>query len=120
MDHGVDIYWKHMTLHTFELNDYSEWLFSWTFTLHGVMRQQTWGDVADYIIASSGVHGRMQRYDERIIKIDPYLPKLSQKDCVGVFSSPTLNIHSIRTYEQHKNSTNNYYRDTTYKKWPVM
>jgi len=27
---------------------------------------------------------RIQRSGEKIIKIGPYLPKLSQKDCVGV------------------------------------
>ena len=53
-----------------------------TFKFHKVMQQHIRGKVADYIKASSGVHGRMQ--DERVVRIGPYLPKLSQKDCVGV------------------------------------
>jgi len=32
--------------------DYSDWLFSWTFKFHKVMRQQIWGEVAGYFRSS--------------------------------------------------------------------
>ena len=38
----------------------NEQLCSWTFKFRKVVRQQIWGDVADFIPAFSAVHLRMQ------------------------------------------------------------
>jgi len=55
------------------------------------MRQQIWGEVADYIkllvmaVSHSG----------KIIKIGPYLPKLSQKDCIVVLFWLTVQFQFV-------------------------
>jgi len=46
-------------LHSFELNNFAVALYSWTFKFCKVVRQHIWGEVVDYITASSGDHPRI-------------------------------------------------------------
>jgi len=58
-------------------------LFSWTFRIRKVVRQQIWGEVVDYITAFLQF---IPKYNSKgIIKIGPQLSELLQKDCLGVF-----------------------------------
>jgi len=50
--------------------------YSWTFKFHKVVRQQNSGVVEDFILLYSAVF-IYESKSERIIEIDPHLPKLS-------------------------------------------
>jgi len=65
--------------------DVYEQLYSWTFKFRKVMRQRIWDEVANFIPSFSAVYLIMQKWKDYRIKIGSRLPKLSQKDCVGVF-----------------------------------
>jgi len=58
----VDRFSKLTILHDTRIEEHAVKLHSWTFSFHKVVRQQIWGEVADFITHFSAVHLRMQQW----------------------------------------------------------